>query len=159
MKSKDFRNQIVIPALHTAGLWSKSSENLLVGTAMCESGLNSMIQEPSHIAASWFQIENATYQDCLRYLNRYESQLIKERILSACYLFSFPQDYAVMVFNIRLATLIARIKYYMQPEPLPHADDSLGIYKYYKVYYNSNLGSAKEDRDLPIFKEACSESV
>lgn len=154
MKSKDFRNQIVIPALHTAGLWSKTAENLLVATAVCESALSSMIQEPSHIAVSWFQIENATYQDCLRYLNRYESQLIKERVLSACYLFSFPQDYSVMIFNLRLATLIARIKYYMQPESLPAADDYNGMFYYYKAHYNAR-GKATTERDLPIFKEEC----
>lgn len=154
MEQNELREKIVIPSLKITGLWSQSAENLLVATAMIESNLSTLIQDGGP-ALSWWQIEPKTYQDCLRYLKSFNTKEIKEAILSACFLQIFPADAGALMWNVRLACLMARIKYYMRPEQLPKPKDYEGMYKYYKNFYNSNLGDATEQRCLPIFKDVC----
>jgi len=138
MQGWAFREQIVRPALKDAGLWSESAEDLLMGTAYAESGLRTVAQAGGGPALSFFQIEQASYHDIIRYLAGNEH--LMALILIACEMSSFPRA-EVLAWDMRLATLIARVKYWMRPEPLPSAGDVDGLASYWKSIYNSELGA------------------
>lgn len=140
MDSQAFRIDLVRPALKVTNLWSMNSEAIILGTALVESNLDAVKQIGGGPALSFMQIEPATYIDVLRYLNRGDNKLLKERILTACYLDTFPEPDA-LTWNIRLAILIARVKYWMVPEPLPYFGDVEGMGRYWKRYYNTEQGA------------------
>jgi hypothetical protein len=149
-----FRCDIIRPALRITNLWSPAAENLLLGTALAESGLRVVKQFARGGALSFYQVEISTFVDCLRYLNKPQKRELKENILSACFLDVFPEASA-LCWNLRLATLIARVKFYMQKEALPRANDAAGLCKYYLRYYNTHLGKAAFEKSIVHFDAAC----
>ena len=139
MDVRAFKDDIIVPALRTVGMWSLSAEQLLLGTALAESNLNFVKQIGGGGAMSFFQIEKATYLDIMRYLRRSDNKGLKDRIMTACYIEVFPEPTA-MIWNMRLACLMARVKYLMVPEPLPLPYDIDGFAQYWKRYYNTKEG-------------------
>lgn len=134
-----FRLDIIRPALKATNLWSDSAENLLLGTAIAESSLEVVKQIGGGPALSFFQIEPGTYNDCLRYLSTPRARKMKEVILSALFMDIFPSP-ECLTWNIRLSVLIARIKYWMHPDPLPRHDDPVKMAEYWKRHYNTEKG-------------------
>lgn len=151
MDVTNFRVEIVRPALQLCGLWSEAAENLIVGTALAESNLNVVTQMGDGPALSFMQIEPDTYNEILRYLHRPDNKLLKERVLSACFMDVFP-DAKCLVWNIRLAVLIARLVYWRRHEPLPEKEDYEGMANYHKKHYNTYLGKADVSQNIKIFK-------
>ena len=147
MDVKSFKTDIIRPALEITGLWSKPAENLLLGTALVESNLIFFKQKPEGPAVSFFQIEPETYKDVVRYLNRIDNARLKKSILSSCYIDIFPNVNA-LIWNLRLAVLIARVKYFMVREALPEYDDLDGLARYWVKYYNAGgKGTVKRFTD------------
>lgn len=136
-----FRTDIIRPALNLTGLWSPSAENLILGTALVESGLNVFKQRGGGPALSVYQVEPATYVSITKYLLARQFQL-RTAILTACYLETFPEASA-MIWNLRLATLIARCVYYRRQEPLPESTDVIAMAHMWKQLYNTPLGAGK----------------
>ena len=141
MDADQFRTDVLRPPLKVVGggFWSMQAESLLLGTAAMESLLKYVRQFKNGPALSLMQIEPATYLDACRYLNQRQPQL-RDRILDACYLQAFPPPSA-LIWNMRLAALIARTIYWMVPEPLPDANDLVGIANYYIKYYHKSTNS------------------
>ena len=156
MDVRIFREHIVRPALHATSLCSQSAENLLIGTALVESNLCHLVQVGGGPGKSWWQIEDDTHWDCIRYLYRRDKSELRNEILDACGLSWMPEP-KHLIFNIRLACLIARVKYWMQPEALPDAKDADGLCRYYIKYYNTKLGASTFDKSIGRFEEACNE--
>ena len=152
MDVNNFRVEIVRPALQLCGLWSESAENLLIGTALAESNLNWVTQVGGGSGLSFFQIESDTYNDVVRYLFRSDNKKLKDRILSACFMEVFPEA-KCLVWNIRLAVLIARLIYWRRPEPLPKADDIENLAKTWKSQYNSALGKGTVEHFIKSWNE------
>ena len=140
MDVANFRIEVIRPALKIAGLWSESAENLLLGTALAESGLNVLTQFGSGPALSFFQIEPNTYDDIIRYLYRHDNQPLKDRVMACCMLDIFP-DAKCLVWNMRLSVLIARVIYARKAEPLPKSCDIEGLASYWKRHYNTIKGA------------------
>ena len=147
----NFRVEIVRPALQLCGLWSEAAENLMIGTALAESGLQWVRQIGGGRGLSFLQIEPDTYNDILRYLHRPDNKLLKERVLSACFMDVFP-DAKCLVWNIRLAVLIARVIYWRRPEPLPDANNPEKLGQYWKKHYNSDLGKGTIDHFIKAWE-------
>jgi hypothetical protein len=118
MDSTEFLKYIIVPSITKAGLYSESAANLMLGTALAESNLDLLVQRYNGGAKSFFQIEDETYHDILRYLNRSDKSALRHQIIKACQIVSFPNPDA-LIYNMRLATIIARVKYLMSPDPLP----------------------------------------
>lgn len=152
MDSKCFRLDIIRPVLQITSLWSPSAENLLLGTALTESNLQ-VVKQVGGPALSFFQIEPSTYMDCVRYINLKNGNF-KQSLLTACYLETWPAPDA-LIYHLRLATIIARVKYLMSPKQLPMSDDATGMYDMYKTVYNSSEGKANMAHAMPYFIEAC----
>lgn len=148
----NFRIEIVRPALQLCGLWSEAAENLLVGTALAESGLKVVTQFGNGPALSFFQIEPDTYNDVVKYLHRKDNKPLKDRILSACMMDIFPEA-KCLTWNIRLAVLVARLIYWRRPEKLPKETDIQGLAKYWKAYYNSSQGKGTVEHFIKSWNE------
>lgn len=150
---KEFRFEIVQPTL--VGIneqipYSKAAENLLVGTALQESGLVHLKQLGNGPALGFYQIEPATHKDIWKNFVSYREDLGK---LMLHYVTMSPElDYQLMT-NMVYATIIARLVYYRVSEPLPQADDIEALGAYWKKHYNTIKGKGKASEWVEKYKE------
>lgn len=128
---KQFREYVVDPALRNIGLYSRAASNLLVGTAVQESGLTYLKQLGGGPALGVYQIEPATHVDVL--YNWVQHRPIYAWIMDEA-------DDRSLITDLAYATTIARLIYYRRPEPLPEADDIDGLASYWKLWYNTPRG-------------------
>jgi hypothetical protein len=135
-----FRRLIVAPVLKDLELWSKASENLMIGTALQESRLTYLEQIGGGGALGPYQMEPTTTNDIFhRYLPNTSHTHLHKVVLKMLH----PSEDIVlaMIYNWRYATAMARIKYFMIPQRLPEADDIEGLARYWKLYYNTPQGA------------------
>lgn len=118
------------------GLWSLSSENLLIGTYLTESEGGSYIHQIGGPALGIFQMEKPTH-DWLR-----EAFLVKKSDLaSKLYDIGYKSATADnMVYDMRYAAIMCRLKYYSSPEIMPDKYDIQGLAHMWKIVYNSRIG-------------------
>lgn len=139
---KHFRECIIRPALDQLKLYSVAAEELLVITAAQESlGGTYLAQSdvkgyPKGPAMGIYQMEPATYMDLYQNFLAYHT-LWLDRLT--------PGEIAApnvgrMVYDLKYATMIARLNYYRVKEALPQ--DFEGQIRYYKKYWNTELGAA-----------------
>jgi hypothetical protein len=151
MDVEQFEAYILIPALKAINLYSFSAHILLLGTFLIESGLRLIEQLGPGNAMGIGQIEQLTYDDILRYLNRYDKARLKEICLAACFYSAFPPRSSVM-HNFRWATITTRLKYFSIPEALPSWDDAQEMARWHKTYYNTSSGKTDVEKSIGIFK-------
>lgn len=127
--------------LKEIGLYSEGAVLLLLGTAAQESKFGSYLRQMGNgPARGAFQMERATFNDLV---NRFHKRF------PAISYFSFEQ----MEWDLRAAIIMARIKYFSIPAPLPGADDLKGRAAYWKQYYNTPLGSGTETEFIKSSKK------
>lgn len=152
MNVKDFRMQVVRPTLKHLDVWTQASENLLVGTAVQESNLDYLVQMGGGPALGVFQMEPATHKDIWRYLSEINPTLGEAlKPLSA----AWPVNDQQLVTNLSYATAIARVRFWMVPDPLPGADDIEGLAQYWKTHYNTYLGAGKPEEWSEKYRRYC----
>jgi hypothetical protein len=136
-----FRELIVRPTLQQIGLYSTAAENLMVGTALVESKLTYLKQLGRGPALSVFQIEPVTHTDLWETFLPYRPDLRDKvnELLSQSAIFS-NNKLGDLVGNIPYACAMARLVYYRRPEPLPDAEDIIGLANYWKKHYNTEMG-------------------
>ena len=140
MDVDQFRHEIVRPVIRHMGLWSPAAENLLVGTAIVESGLRYVRQLGGGPALGFFQMEPATHDDIwVRYLSHREDLAEK----ASHYTGASVIDAQRLVWNTGYACAMARVHYWRRPEPLPHEDDIDGLAAYWKQHFNTRAGAGK----------------
>ena len=159
-----FRAEIVRPALKAADLWSESAENLVLGTAVQESLLAWVKQRGSGPALGFYQMEPATADDiCHRFLaTRAELSDKLARVtwphcrMPTAYSHLNAKDIArLLVEDLRFATIMCRLRYWMMPAPLPEAGDIDGLSRYWKMYYNTILGKGKAVEWADKYRQFC----
>jgi hypothetical protein len=162
-----FRAFIVKPTLVDMAMWSQEAENLLVGTALAESGLRFLTQHNDGPAAGIFQMEPATAKDIVnRYLaRRGDLATSLERTL---YVISSHQvDWAnadevalkiKLTTDLRFACALARLKYWMDPQHLPEAHDIPGLGETWKRVYNSAGGAGEVSKFISLYRRATNSS-
>ena len=153
MDPYQFNTCVLVPALNVIGLYSLSANSLMLGTALYESNLEYLEQNGGGTAKGVYQVEEKTYVDINRYLSRYDNTKLKERCLSACFYSAWPPSETLM-YNLRWATVVTRIKYAMLITPLPEYDDVRALASYYKRFYNTFKGKADIDKVMPAFEHA-----
>lgn len=112
------------------GLCSEAAINLLLGTAAQESHFGTYLwQLGGGPAVGVFQMEPATF-DWLRdhFKGKYPDIGGRQ-----------AED---LEWDLRLAILLARLRYRVVPAPLPDADVVSALAGYYKQYYNTIHGKA-----------------
>ena len=158
MDVKDFRDLIIKPTLDELAkaeprINSDAAVALLLGTALCESELKFLRQRVDGgfgVAVSLYQIEPATHKDVKRYLGERKPNLAK-RVFGLSTVID-PDDFELAT-NFRYATAIARIKYWMDPESLPLADNIRGLAGYYKRVFNTELGKGTAKKFLEFYHQ------
>lgn len=142
LNAEQLRTLVVRPALKTIGLWSPAAENLVMGTAAQESGLRHLHQLKGPAVGLW-QIEPATYRDIWeRYL---PSRPALSNDLRRWAGGGNPANNVIpsvelMHGNLFFAAAMCRVFFLRIPQPLPAADDVEALGKYWKTFYNTNLG-------------------
>jgi len=116
---------------------------LLMLTAATESHLGHYIHQVNGIALGIFQMEPNTEKDIwenyLRY-NRDLSAYIKEYINED---WNFGEE---LEWNLAYQILMARVHYLRVKEAIPPKNDTVGLAKYYKKYYNTYLGKSTTEK-------------
>lgn len=138
----EFRDHVIRRVLHhlvdaDQRLGSRVAKNLLLGTAIMESRLK-RLEQVGGPAMSMFQIEPPTFADVYeRYLMDTRRDLmgpVNDFLMRAM----TPADQ--LAGNQHFACAIARIKFWMSPEPLPAADNIDALGAYWKAHYNTPEG-------------------
>ncbi|MGB8276303.1 MAG: hypothetical protein WCF16_13650 [Alphaproteobacteria bacterium] len=128
---------------------SLTAENLLVGTALVESGLRALVQDGGP-ALGVFQIEPATHHDVLLNFLDYRPALAEQvRAFRA----QSPDPDTQLVTNLAYACAIARLIYFRRPEPLPEADDIEALAAYWKAHYNTPQGKGTVTRFVASYRD------
>ena len=147
---RHFRELVIRPTLQNLGLWSPAAENLLLGTAIQESGLVYLKQIGGGPALGVYQIEPATHDDVWRNYLAFRQDLKRRAMdVSTNRWSGTPQ----LVTNLAYATAIARIIYRRVPEPLPPPGDIEGMGAYWKQYFNTPAGRGTAAQFILNYRE------
>lgn len=142
-----FRQYIVAPALdlcqslaslpHTPYM-----EDLIVATCAQETVLGTYLHQTGRgPAISIYQFEPSSLHDLLQNFAsapRYAPLLAAARVPAAS-----PDD--EIMWNLRFATVCARLYYYRVKEALPKTTTFDSLWHYYKQYWNTTAGAATAD--------------
>ena len=151
MNERQFRLWVVRPTLTAMRMWSEAAEDVLVGTAVHESGGLESLDQQTHAddatlgpAFGVFQMERATMDDLL---DRYLVRRIDLHQRVSAFRAELPADPAAQLMtNLAFATALARVKYWMAPEPLPAIGDLNGYAAYWKRHWNTELGAGTTEK-------------
>jgi len=130
---------------------SISAINLLMGTAAQESKMGRYLyQLGKGPARGIFQIEPATEEDILNrfVMHSHSMQEVMEH-LGIC------NSEFNLAGNLNYQIIIARLKYWSIPEKLPEADDIDGLARYWKKYYNTELGKGTVKEFKENYRRYC----
>lgn len=147
MEPKQLREYVVEPVLalmttHGQGRVFNTPEaiDLLMGTAAQESHVGMYIHQiGGGPAKGIFQMEPGTYHDIWEHYigPRPDMREMFARVTGLDPVNYPPADR--MVWDLQLATIMCRLHYYRVNDPLP--DNLEGQARYWKQYYNTNLGA------------------
>lgn len=142
--ARQLRELIVRPTLKELALWSEPAEELLMGTAAKESELGLWIHQLGKgPALGIFQMEPETHDDCWRNFLVYKPHLVKLILRMAAtkdFTLSIPGTWAPpaaeMVWNIKYACAMSRVRYLRVKYPLPTTLEAQA--EYWDRWYNAN---------------------
>lgn len=139
---RHLRALIIRPVLRDLDLYSVAAEELIVGTALKESGLYHLEQIGGGPALGIYQMEPETRKDIddnyLAYRPGLYTKVIK-------YLSPHLHRDEQLVYNLKYATAMVRIHYRRVPKALPDKNDLVGMATYWKEYYNTPAGLGHPD--------------
>ncbi|MFA7488188.1 MAG: hypothetical protein WCY72_08900 [Lysobacteraceae bacterium] len=102
------------------------------------------------------QMEPATFNDIMNRWILTRSDEFKNRVAN------FINQYVgyhvgpeAMVYNLKYAILLMRLKYMTISAPLPKATDVQGLAEYWKKYYNTYLGKGAVAEAVNSYKKYC----
>ncbi|MBF0629295.1 MAG: hypothetical protein HQL91_13850 [Magnetococcales bacterium] len=137
------REQIIRPALQRLALWSDAAEELVLGTAIQESGLVYLRQLGSGPARGLWQMEPATHDDI------WQNFLNSRTKLGLNILGHYPKpDSGRLVWDLAYACLMCRIHYLRCPQALPDAGNLQAQAEYWKLWFNTPLGAGTVEQYL-----------
>lgn len=154
-----FRLFIVRPALTRIGLWSEPAEDLVVGTALHESGGLRFLEQITGKddtrlgpALGYFQMERPTHDDIWNTFLKFRPDLAaRVQELAA----PWPDKWMQLCTNLSYATAMCRMRFYRSPEPLPKAGDIDGYAEYWKQNYNTFRGKGTPAQWSKAYRAHC----
>lgn len=149
-----FRNEVVRPALKSLGprFYSEAAEGLVLGTQITESNIGSVThlrQSGNGPALGVFQIEPPTFWDIY---NRYLGAR-PEIMKNLQPLMTGEEPLRQLVTNLSFAAAICRLRYWMDPAPLPTYEDADGMGATWKRVYNTHLGAGDPAHFAAIYRQ------
>ena len=137
INTEQLRELIIIPTLRYLEPeipYSEAAVELLMMTAAHESRLGTYIAQVGGPALGIYQMEPATEDDIIENFLDYRRKIslkVEGLIPNKC-----------LISDLKYATMMARVHYYRDSEPLPEVDDIEGLAKYAKRVYNTKAGKA-----------------
>ncbi len=138
MNASHFRKYIIRQILLDFDCWSKAAEQLLMMTAVAESGLKYIVQKKDGPARGFFQMEPWVCDDLID--NR-----LRNNETRRCYLRRSGINQTTahsLMFNLEFMVLSCRYFYMEIPKILPEKQDFDEMWRYYKKYWNTERGKA-----------------
>ena len=126
---------------------TKEAVNLVYETGMAESGYRALVQKGGGPAVSFFQIEPATGRDIFNNYVEYRQTLVEALIQFG--LDPMNLDFCIKT-NIAIAICMCRFHYRRVPSAIPKTKE--GRAKYWKKYYNTELGKGSIEHYLEANK-------
>jgi len=134
---RQLTDHVIVPVLKDYGLHSDAVVELLLGTAAVESRLGTYIAQLGGPALGIYQMEPATHDDIWDNYIDHRSGLR----LAIEYEFGKAPSADRLVYDLRYATLMARLHYLRVRERLPESGDIDEQARYWKTYYNTINGA------------------
>lgn len=132
---------LIRETLKEVDLFSDDAVELLMLTAAVETDLGYYIKQISGPGLGIFQTEPATHDDIvIRWLevNTQRRRNFRDKIHDKMNNFVVCFSHHELVYNLKYAIVIARLKYYMDPTPIPSGP--LELARYWKRIYNTEVG-------------------
>jgi hypothetical protein len=149
---KQFRELIIKPALEGLQLDSKAAQELLLGTAIQESGLKYLHQLGNGPALGVFQMEPATHDDIWENYLAYRPTLAQK--IPGTGGSAIRRRAQELVGNLWYAAGMCRVHYLRAPDPLPEAGDLEGQAAYWKKFYNTVQGAGTVEHYIRNWRNA-----
>lgn len=140
---EQFVQLIIKPSIESIDKYSKSAENLLLITSS-ESNGGTYFKQIKGPALGIYQMEPNTYHDIWTNWLAFRKPFAKT-ILDACGYIEIPNEEA-LIYNLKYATIIARVHYLRVKEPIPDAKDFGGLIEYYYKYWGPNPDKTSLDK-------------
>lgn len=149
--NKQLRELIIKPALDGLQMYSIEAEEILVFTCACESLGGTYLKQIKGPALGIYQMEPTTYTDIWQNYIKNQGGLVNLLTLNfSCHNMPLPER---MIYDLKFATVMARLHYRRRKEPLPKATDIDAIWEYYKKYYNTPLGKAEKEASIKHYQK------
>ncbi len=148
---KQLREIVIQPTLTAmgAGMYSKSVEDLLVGTCAIESRGGTYVRQIEGPAMGIFQMEPATHEDIWRkWLSSYPGMLTK--FMRFCLLPVSKPPPEMMIYHLGYACGMARILYARTRKDIPNTLE--GHARFYKEHWNTELGKSTEKEYIDAYQ-------
>ncbi len=150
MNPEHLLEHAIRPALDYMGMGGKAAEQLVLGTAIVESGLIYLHQHNNGPARGFWQMEPGTYKDIFKNYLIYRED--RSRFISE--LAAHEPSFDQLTWNLRFGAAMCRIHYRRVKEALPGVGDYEAMALYHKKYYNTFLGKTKVPKSIRKFKIA-----
>lgn len=145
------------PSLNAVGLYSPAAVNLLLGTCAQETSLGQyLVQSNMNLYAGGigiFQMQKQPYDELWAHF--IDSSVSMKAKIQLYLGYSGKPPAQRMATDLSLAAIMCRLYYLRVSEPLPDANDIIGMAKYWKKYYNTYAGRGIEDQFIRNYKEFC----
>lgn len=146
IESNHLRLHVVRPVIQHLGVWSKDAEELIMGTIAQESAMGQyLVQLGSGPALGVCQMEPATHNDIWNNFLRYRSHIVT--YINDISVDRTPEE---MVWNLYYSVAMCRVHYLRVPEKIP--SNLEGWARYYKKFYNTELGKATEQEFIENYQ-------
>lgn len=145
---------VIRPTLAQLGMPSTVSEQLLLGTALAESGGETRRQVSGPALGLW-QMEPSTHEDCWVSWLRFRPSLA-ERVLAVAGQGTLlvPPPAELLVESDPYACAMARVRYLRVGAALPLEGDLAGLAEYWKRWYNTPGGAGEPARWVECWERA-----
>lgn len=155
MLGRDIRDFVVRPVLKAMAestgikLYSRAAENLVLGTIATETG-GRYLRQIKGPARGICQMEYPTYKWVMRTLED-KYFVLHTTVLSFCSGHWSP--WQQLDGNLFLSVALCRARYFLDPDPLPRADDLSALGAYYKRVWNTKAGKGSVEKFVKDFLE------
>lgn len=146
-----FKALVIRPALAALDLPNPGpAANLLLGTALTESGLE-YLHQIGGPALGVYQIEPATHEDVWANFIWWRGEIGRRMVA-----LDAPNrpTHERLIFDLRYATAIARLIFYRSPIAMPAGDDAAAFAAFHKAAFNTSLGATDPSASVEHFRRA-----
>ena len=147
------RDLVIRPTLQRLAIWSDAAEELVLGTAIQESGLQYLQQLGGGPARGLWQMEPATHNDIWQNFLHFRTKLG----LNVLGPYTRP-DPTRLVWDLAYACSMCRILYLRCSDPLPPAGDIKAQAAYWKTHFNTPLGKGTVEQYIANWHRAITQN-